>query len=117
MARRTQITINHAEAEKILKSEAVIEEMLSLAEEIVERTAKPTDDYEIEEWIGINRARVSIWTANRQARVNEATEHTLLQALGGMGGEERFLYTSSRGVTSLRTRAEIANYTRNRSNG
>jgi hypothetical protein len=114
MARRTQITINHAEAEKILKSEAVIEEMLSLAEQIVERTAKPADDYEIEEWIGVNRARVSIWTANRHARVNEATEHTLLQALSGMGGREMFLYTSASGRTSLRTAAEIANYTRNR---
>lgn len=117
MARRIQITINHAEAEEILKSEAVIEEMLALAEEIVERTGKPEDDYKIEEWIGVNRARVSIFTDTQQARVNEATEHTLLQALGGMGGEERFLYTSSRGVTSLRTAAEIANYTRNRTDG
>lgn len=114
MARRIQITINHAAAEEILKSEAVIEEMLDLAEQIVEKTGKPFDDYEIEDWVGINRARVSIFTATQQARVNEATEHTLLQALGGMGGEQRFLYTSSRGVTSLRTQAEIDNYTRNR---
>ena len=42
-SRRAQISINHAEAEKILKSEAVIDEMYSLAEQIMEfcKTMQP----------------------------------------------------------------------------
>jgi len=95
MARRVEISINHAEAEEILKSQAVIDEMMTLAEDIVERTGKPVDDYEIEEWVGVNRARVSIFTLTPQAKLNEATEHTLLRALGEVSGRDLQLYTSA----------------------
>lgn len=111
---RTRITLNHAALAKILKSDEVIDEMTSLANEIVGRTEKPLDDYEIEDWVGVNRARVSIVTATPQARLNEATEHTLLLALGSGIGPALQLYTSRSGRTSLRTQAEIDNYTRNR---
>jgi len=111
---RTQIILNHAELANILKSQEVIDEMMSLAEDIVERTGEPFDDYEIEDWVGINRGRVSIVTATPKARLNEATEHTLLRALGEVSGRDLQLYTSASGRTSLRTQAEVDNYTRNR---
>ena len=111
---KTQIRLNHAALEDILKSSEVIDEMTTLANEIVARTHKPLDDYEVEEWVGINRARVSIKTMTPQARLNEATEHTLLVALGNGTGPQLILYTSRSGRTSLRTQAEIDNYTRNR---
>lgn len=111
---RTQITLNHAELAKILKSDEVMGEMMIIADDILGRTEKPDSDYEVEEWVGRSRARVSITTATPQARLNEATEHTLLVALGQATGSTLQVYTSRSGRTSLRTQAEIDNYTRNR---
>jgi hypothetical protein len=106
--------LNHAALEEILKSERVITEMLDIAEDIIGRTGEDPSDYDVEEWVGRNRARVSIVTATPQARLNEATEHTLLRALGSGIGPTLQVYTSRSGATSLRTQAEIDNYTRNR---
>lgn len=75
------VRINHAEVAKLLKSDEVMAAMRKIANRIVERTEKP-DDYVIEEWVGVNRARVSVWTNTTAARVNEARDHVLLNALG-----------------------------------
>lgn len=79
---RNDIVLNHAALENILKSEEVIKAMRDIAEDIVGATGIPAAEYEIEEWVGVKRARVSIKTANVQAHVREARDHNLVHALG-----------------------------------
>lgn len=118
----TQFNLNHAALEDILKSEEVIGAMYDIAAEIVDKTGMPADEYEIEEWVGQNRARVSIKTANIKAHVHEARDHNLVRALGGVQSSSpdpnRLIqYVSAAGRVSMRTQAEIDNYTRNSGSG
>lgn len=87
MANNNRVTINSAVAEKILKGQIgnVVEVMEGLAERIVAATGQPAE-YDTETWIGINRARVSVRTATAKARRGEATDHTLVRALGSVQG-------------------------------
>lgn len=80
-----RVTINSSVAEKILKGQigTVVSVMEDLADRIMSGTGQP-DEYERETWVGINRARVSIVTATQKARRDEATDHTLLGALGSV---------------------------------
>ena len=77
-----RVRINHARAREILQADEVMAALRTEAEKITARTGKPSS-YKIEEFVGRNRARVSIWTVTDGARVREATDHTLLRALGG----------------------------------
>ena len=80
-----QVRINSATAEKILKGQIgnVTEVMEGLADQIMAATGQP-DEYERETWVGVSRARVSVVTATQKARRDEATDHTLLGALGSV---------------------------------
>jgi hypothetical protein len=111
-----KLSLNHKEIAKILTGQTgnLTDILEAKATEIVGNTGKPASDYEIETWVGRSRVRVSILTKTRQAQINEATDHTLLRALGSSMGSDLQLYTSKSGKTSLRTAAEVANYTRKR---
>jgi len=79
---RNDIVLNHTALENILKSEEVIKAMRDIAEDIVDATGMPDTEYEIEEWVGVERARVSIKTTGIIAHVHEARDHNLVHALG-----------------------------------
>lgn len=118
---RNEYFLNHHVLEDILQSEEVFKIMRDIAESIVESTPHP-DDYEIEEWAGRSRARVSIKTIGVPAHVREARDHNLVRALAGAQSQStdpnRLIeYTSRAGRVSYRTQAEIDNYTRNSSGG
>lgn len=81
----TQITLNHEELAKILKSSEVIKVMEGLADQVMDATGQAAA-YERETWVGVNRARVSVKTATTKARRDEARDHTLLGALGSVQG-------------------------------
>lgn len=116
MARR-DYTLNSHNLDNILKSEEVIKVMRDIADGIVAATGMPAEEYEIEEWVGHSRARVSIKTSGIIAHVHEARDHNLVRALGGGSPSASGLiqYTSRSGRVSMRTQAEIDNYTRNSS--
>lgn len=84
MADDFRIRLNHAELEKILK-EAVMAELRAVADRVVAAMDHP-DDYDIEEFVGQNRARVSVKTNSVEAHVDEAREHNLVRALGSVQG-------------------------------
>lgn len=79
---RNQYVLNHRNLEDILKSEEVIKAMRDIAEDIVGATGMPEGEYEIEEWVGRERARVSIKTNGIIAHVHEARDHNLVRGLG-----------------------------------
>jgi hypothetical protein len=119
MANGFRFERNSAELRKILQKQAM-PAVRQVADQILAKVG--TQHYESEEWIGVNRGRVTVRTKPDGISMgHEAKHHALIAALGGVGSEsapdpnERIAYTNRRGVTSMRTRAEIANYTRNRS--
>ena len=119
MANRPRIRLNNVDNEKILKRLAM-DACVDVAEKIQDLTGAP-EDYEIEEYVGQSRARVTIRTIDEwPARTREARDHNLIRALAEYSANapanpNRLIqYTSARGVVSYRTQAEIDNYTRNR---
>jgi hypothetical protein len=113
-----RVTLNHRDIEKVLKQQSM-SQLRAVAERVLAIVG--TEFYEIEEWVGESRARVTVRTKDDwKSRGHEAKHHDLIRALGQIGGEappnpnELIEYTSSRGVVSMRTRAEVANYTRGR---
>ena len=79
MADNFHVRLNHAAMDKILK-EAVMAELRAAADRVVAAHPHP-EDLEVEEFVGRNRARVSVKTVNPRAHVREARDHTLVQAL------------------------------------
>jgi hypothetical protein len=117
MARAT-FQLNHAELRKLLQNEA-LDECNKIGEQILAIVGE--EHYEIEDWVGQNRGRVTVRTRDDfHSMGHEAKHHKLIQALGQIAGgltedpNELIEYTSAAGRVSMRTRAEVANYTRNR---
>jgi hypothetical protein len=118
---RNQYSLNHSALDNILKSDKVMDIMTDLAWDIVDATGMPDTEYEVEGWEGRSRNRVSIKTVGVEAHVREARDHNLVRALGGVQSaapvdpNRLIQYTSRSGRVSMRTQAEIDNYTRNSS--
>lgn len=79
------VRINHAGARQLLQSPEVMKELRKYGDQVAATAAQilggPPESYAIEEWVGQNRARVSVWTDSKEARIAEAQDHVLLQAL------------------------------------
>lgn len=80
-----QIILNHQALENILKSPEVMAACREVADRIVAAHPHP-EDIEVEEYVGRNRDRVSVKTANPRAHVREARDHNLVRALGSVQG-------------------------------
>ncbi len=78
-----RLTLNHRALEKILK-EAVVKHLEDIAEDVVYATGLPEEDLEVETWVGVNRARVSVKTANPAAHIRESRDHDLVRALSAV---------------------------------
>lgn len=84
MARRPRVVLNSRDNEKILK-EAAMALLRQEGERIRQATGRP-EDYEVQEYVGRNRARVTVRTVdNWDARAREARDHNLIRGLGGLG--------------------------------
>lgn len=81
MANGFRLTLNHRDLEKILKEEAM-KACAEKGEQIRQATGRP-DDYEVQEYVGQSRARVTVRTVDDwAARRREARDHLLIQGLG-----------------------------------
>lgn len=115
---RVRIELNPVAARELLRSPEVVDELLRIGDQVA---AAAGPGYEVEEWVGVNRARVQVRTEydNWASRAREMRDHNLIRALGGSEANtpdpnELIEYVSRAGVRSMRTRREVANYTRNR---
>jgi len=84
MARSSiDFTLNHADMRKLLQTEA-LDVCNQIGEEILAIVGE--EHYEIEDWVGQNRGRVTVRTQDDWAsRGHEAKHHKLIQALGQIG--------------------------------
>jgi len=102
--------IDDGAARDLLKSSAVMVELMGEAEGIMSRAeanSGPGAVYEIAASHTPSRARVSIGTANYAARKAEGQNRALSRALGGTG---LVAYTNKAGKTSMITQAQHDNY-------
>lgn len=77
----SRISLNHADLEKLLKSPEVMAACREVGEAVRNGTGRP-DDYEVQEFVGTSRARVTVRTVDdRAARAREARDHRLIAAL------------------------------------
>lgn len=75
---------NHADLRKILQTEG-----LQVTRKVADRILAivGTEHYELEEWVGENRGRVTVRTKNDfKSRGHEAKHHNLIRALGSIHG-------------------------------
>ena len=114
---RVRVVLNSPDIEKILQHETM-EALADIGDQVVDATGRP-EDYEVQEYDGLTRARVTVRTVDEQdARAREARDHLLIQAIaivasGNPGDPNRLIrYVSRAGVVSYRTQAEIDNYRR-----
>jgi hypothetical protein len=77
-----RIALFHKGAKDLLRSPEVMAALRKEAEAI---KARAGDGHEIDEYVGKNRARVTVKTATVQAHIREARDHNLIQALGSSG--------------------------------
>ena len=76
-----RVVLNHQDNEKILKSDEVMAACRKIGDAIHDGTGRP-DDYEVQEFVGEHRARVTVRTVDdRHARAREARDHLLIFAL------------------------------------
>lgn len=76
-----RVSLNHGDLEKLLKSPEIIAACRQVGDSVRNGTARP-DDYEVQEFVGESRARVTVRTVNdRAARAREARDHHLIAAL------------------------------------
>ena len=81
---KPRVVLNHRDLEKILK-EATLPLLRAEGEQIRQATGRP-DDYEVQEGVGPNRARVTVRTVDDfAARGREARDHNLIRGLGASG--------------------------------
>lgn len=78
MANDVRVVLNHANIAKLLKSPVVRADLEARAQRIA---AAAGEGMEMESMIGRTRARASVRTATRAARVAEATNRALTNAL------------------------------------
>lgn len=76
---------NSRDLEKILKEAAAMKPCAEIGEKIRQATGNP-GDYEVQEYVGRQRARVTVRTIDEwSARIREARDHRLIQGLGSVG--------------------------------
>lgn len=78
MAETIRIEVNSAGIQALLKSDEVQDLLRSKAERIA---AAAGEGFEVSSRIGATRARASVITATRAARLAEATDRTLTSAI------------------------------------
>lgn len=72
------VKLNHQELRKLLQSPAVMAELKRRGDKIA---AAAGPGFEVEEYVGRQRARVTVRTATWRARGREARDHILIRAL------------------------------------
>lgn len=76
-----RVILNHRDNELILKSDEVMAACRKVGDAIQDTTGRPAD-YEVQEFIGEHRARVTVRTVDdHAARAREAQDHLLIFAL------------------------------------
>lgn len=80
-----RIELNDAGARQLLRSPEVAAVLRKVGNQVA---AAAGPGYEVEEWVGRNRARVQVRTAygDWQARARESRDHILMRAIGSVGG-------------------------------
>ena len=76
-----RIEFNGRAIDALLKSDEVMGALRAEGEKILARTG--TEDFELQEWVGANRARVTVRTSTWRGRYREAQYRTLTNAIGG----------------------------------
>lgn len=76
-----RIELNRAAARDLLRSPEVVKALREVGDQVA---AAAGPGYEVEEWVGQNRARVQVRTVygDWQARSREARDHNLIRAIG-----------------------------------
>jgi hypothetical protein len=69
---------DHAQLRALLRSPEVMAELKRRGDAIA---AAAGPGHSVEEWVGVNRDRVTVATATPRAMAREARDHTLLAAL------------------------------------
>lgn len=87
MARGVNFVGNNEDLKKILKSDDVQDALRDVGQRVITNTGRP-DDYEMDETIGADRARVAVHTneGDWAAHGREARDHRLISAIASMGG-------------------------------
>lgn len=75
-----RIELNREGVRELLRSSAVMNECRSHAAEMAAKLG--TDDYEVSEYIGRNRANVSVKAKTDKARQDNMDNNTMLKAVG-----------------------------------
>lgn len=112
MMAKTRVVLNHAGFRELLTSAKVEADLRSRAERVASAAG---EGYEVlHNASRRERAGFTVLPTTPEAIRSEAKNHNLLAALGAGAQGDYSVYTSKSGVTSLRSAAEIANYTRGR---
>lgn len=104
MASKIRIDLNSAGIQSLLKSTEVQEFLKQKADEIAGR-AGPGMEPSVR--VGKTRARASVVTATKAARLAEAEDRALTKALGGAN---MVAYTNKAGKTRMVTQAQADNW-------
>lgn len=75
-----QLKFNGKAIEDLLKSPEIMAVLRTEGEAILSRTG--TEDFELQEYVGRNRARVTVRTSTFRGRQREAQHRTLTNAVG-----------------------------------
>ena len=75
-----RVQLNHAGVRELLRSPEMLAECKRHADAIAARAG---EGFEVRAEVGRNRVRATVETVTTEARVRQATEHTLERALGG----------------------------------
>lgn len=82
MASDVRISLFHKGARDLLKSQDIMKALRAEADAI---RARAGDGYEVDEYVGRNRARATVQTKDGAAAAKEARDHHLIRALGSSG--------------------------------
>lgn len=119
MAQSIRLEMNRAGIIAALTAPGVEADLLTRAQRMAS-TANGIHpgDYKVSAHTGKTRVRVSVITADKEARMGEAIDRALTRALGAAGGPATALvkYVSKSGKESWVTEKQAANY-RSRSRG
>lgn len=74
-----RVKLNHSAVRQLLRSGDVEADLVRRGRAIA---AAAGEGYETQPWVGRNRTRVTIRTATTEARIDEATDHSLMRAIG-----------------------------------
>lgn len=101
---------NKAGIAAFLKSQEVASLLRAEADGVAARAGP---GFEVQVNVGRDRVRATVMAATREARLLQAREHVLEEALG-VGGMRKFDYTTRDGRTIRATQAQIDNWTKGR---